>query len=170
MKKIRLAIVLVLVFVVVHAQENGLLSFNQLFPVDQQNVMGLNKLNQTEKEELRKHVVALLLSASQNIQKQLTNRPNSTFPNMDPQAFSGGVYVGVGSGHWIKEKIDSGDYILLEDGSLWEIASLDRLNTRLWLKTSSITVVEASGYPGYGYILINTDDGESARVRFVPSR
>ena len=83
---------------------------------------------------------------------------------------SGGTknYVGVGSGHWIQKNSMGGEMITLEDGSLWEINSIDRIYTGIWLPISEITVVEASQPIGeYKYILINTDDGEKALARYM---
>lgn len=74
-----------------------------------------------------------------------------------------GNYAGVGSGHWIREKIDGGSLIRLEDSSLWGIASWDRINTRLWLATEDIVVVEGVG----GYQLVNTDAKTSAEAKYL---
>ena len=54
------------------------------------------------------------------------------------------------SGHWIESNEQSGELIILEDGSVWEIS--DTLDSALWLPLSSITVCQ--------YSLINTDDNE----------
>ena len=78
-------------------------------------------------------------------------------------SMSKSTYSGVGGGHWISDNIDNGSYILLEDGSLWEIDSLDTIDTSLWLSISNITVIDN----GYNYILINTDDGEKAEAKFL---
>lgn len=77
-----------------------------------------------------------------------------------------GSYLGLGSGHWISDKIDRGTYILLEDRSLWEIDSFDRLDTNLWLRLDNITVVTDSQCLR-GYRLINTDDRTKACAKFV---
>jgi hypothetical protein len=54
------------------------------------------------------------------------------------------------SGHWIESNEQSGEIIILEDGSIWEVS--DTLDSSLWLPLSSITVCP--------YSLINTDDNE----------
>ena len=57
---------------------------------------------------------------------------------------------------------------MLEDGSLWEVARLDRLNGSLWLRMSTITVVEATdGVGGFNYLLVNTNDGESVHTKLI---
>ncbi len=75
-------------------------------------------------------------------------------------------FLDVGGRHWIKKNIDRGAYILLEDGSLWEVDRFEKLNAMLWLPMSNITIAESSrGNFGYDYLLINTDDGESVHAK-----
>jgi len=76
------------------------------------------------------------------------------------------VYSGVGSGHWVSENIDGGRIIKLEDGSLWEISPIDRIDTMLWLPTEDITVVESDN-PLYPYKLINTDAGDAVEAKLI---
>ncbi len=81
------------------------------------------------------------------------------------------VYSGLGGGHWVSNKIDSGNIIVLEDGSMWEIQSIDRIFTRLWLRITAITVLEASTPIGdYRYRLVNTDDNESVLAKYLGKR
>lgn len=71
------------------------------------------------------------------------------------------AYGGVGSGHWIKEKSDNGGFVTLEDGSLWEINAVDRVDTALWLPITDITVISSRDPIGdFKYELIDTEDGE----------
>jgi hypothetical protein len=77
-----------------------------------------------------------------------------------------GTYLGIGSNHWISKNIDHGALIQLEDKSIWEISSLDKLTTALWLPVSNITVIENSN-PFYPYRLVNSDDGESAEAKLI---
>lgn len=77
-------------------------------------------------------------------------------------------YLGTNGGHWIKSKVDGGAMIILEDGSLWQIDSVDRVDTALWLPITNVTVLRASSPIGeYKYVLINTDDGEKALAKFL---
>jgi hypothetical protein len=78
----------------------------------------------------------------------------------------GKVYSNPGGGHWVKEKANGGRLIILEDGSLWEINSVDRIETMLWLPTESIFVREIEGVVG-GYSLINTDSGDEVRAIYL---
>ncbi len=85
------------------------------------------------------------------------------------KALRGPEYGAVGDGHWVKEKIGRGEYILLEDGSLWEISRLDRIDTALWLNTESIVVLEnTSGL--LPYKLINTDSEDVVEAKYLGTR
>jgi hypothetical protein len=80
---------------------------------------------------------------------------------------STGTYAGVGGGHWIREKSDNGGFITLEDGSFWEINSIDRIDTGLWLPVTNITVIQSHNPVGdFKYELINTDD-EKALAKYM---
>jgi hypothetical protein len=76
--------------------------------------------------------------------------------------------LSIGGGHWIDEVSASGATISLEDGSLWLISPLDRIDTDLWLPVDDITVTHSRD-PSYPYRLVNTDEGETATARFLSS-
>lgn len=67
-----------------------------------------------------------------------------------PAGSTPSTYVGNSGGHWIKSKADNGGILILEDGSMWEINSLDRIDTSLWLPITNITVIKASSPIGDG--------------------
>ena len=93
---------------------------------------------------------------------QRSNAPSAGGPT------AGTTPYAVGGGHWIKSKADNGAIIILEDGSMWEISSLDRIETAIWLPISNITVLRASSPVGdYKYTLVNTDDGEKAQAKYL---
>jgi hypothetical protein len=77
-----------------------------------------------------------------------------------------GTYAGAGSGHWVKDKIDDGAMIRLDDGSLREISSVDKINTELWLATEDITVTESKN-PSCPYTLVNTSSKDSAEAKLI---
>ena len=80
-------------------------------------------------------------------------------------------YPGGSSGHWIQENIDSGSMIILEDGSIWQIDPMDKIEAMLWLPISNITVVISNNVsPGYDYLIINTYDGEKAHAKYLGSK
>ena len=56
-------------------------------------------------------------------------------------------------GHWVQSVSSGGEIVKLEDGSIWEISAIDRIDTTLWLVTEEITVC--------GDRLINTDTGDA---------
>lgn len=67
--------------------------------------------------------------------------------------------------HWIWKNID-GEYIKLEDGSLWEVAPSDQVDTLLWLPADNITVIKSNN-PFYPFLFINTDEKEKAEVKLL---
>jgi hypothetical protein len=91
---------------------------------------------------------------------------NPIAQQISPPIARGGVryfYSSTGEGHWIKSKNDDGDIITLEDGSIWQVDPMDRVDTALWLPITNITVIESED----GYLLINTDDGEKANAQLL---
>lgn len=95
----------------------------------------------------------------------LSSQPASK-PKQNTSQYSGGR-----SGHSIQENIDSGSMMILEDGSIWEIDPLDKIDAMLWLPISNITIIISnSGSLGYDYLLINTDDGEKAHAKYLGSK
>jgi hypothetical protein len=84
------------------------------------------------------------------------------------QSLPSGTYTGVGGGHWISEVSSNGAIITLEDGSLWEVSALDRVDTALWLPTTNITVLRSQSPVGdFKYTLVNKDDGEKALAKYL---
>ena len=57
------------------------------------------------------------------------------------------------NGHWIKNNIDRGRFIELENGSVWKINPIDRVTTSIWLPTTEITICDN--------MLVNTQDHEA---------
>jgi hypothetical protein len=82
------------------------------------------------------------------------------------QQVDSSVYAGTGTGHWILENMNNGEFIKLEDGSLWETSPFDRIHAALWLPISRITILESRN-PVYPYVLINSDDGEKAEAKLI---
>jgi hypothetical protein len=78
------------------------------------------------------------------------------------------AYTGSGSGHWVRSTADDGAIVILEDGSMWDVNPLDRINTSLWLPVSNVTILKASPAVGeYKYSLVNTDDKEKALAKYL---
>ena len=60
---------------------------------------------------------------------------------------------GCESGHWVDSILSDGEIVKLEDGSIWQIDSIDTVDSSLWLETDDVTVCEGK--------LVNTDDHSS---------
>jgi hypothetical protein len=59
--------------------------------------------------------------------------------------------------HWIRSKSSDGAIISLEDGSVWEVDAVDRIDSGLWLETEDGVI--------WGSEMINLENGESVHVR-----
>jgi hypothetical protein len=90
-----------------------------------------------------------------------------------PQIPPGGYrYPGqLGSGHSITSISGKGtvhELVVLEDGSLWQISSLEDLQTSLWLSGNPIIVAPTSDDPTFHpYTLINTALNTSAAAEYI---
>ncbi|MFC1608031.1 hypothetical protein ACFL47_08680 [Candidatus Latescibacterota bacterium] len=152
-KQISTVLIVLGVLTICFAQTGkSIVSFDDLFPINQQKRMGLHKLNDNEREALRLHVESLIVALVSS--SSSPSSPSKT-------------YTSVGSGHWIKKNVDSGDYIILEDGSLWKISPIDKIDAMLWLPISNITVLNSPDIPTYDYLLVNTDDGEKVNAKYM---
>ena len=68
-------------------------------------------------------------------------------------ALSTGTAAACEDGHWIESVSSDGRIVILEDGSVWEVDPVDRIDSMLWLPVSEIVACDDK--------LINTDDGET---------
>lgn len=75
---------------------------------------------------------------------------------------TGGNYSGLDQKHAVKEKVDNGSFILLDDGSMWQIAPIDRASSALWLPQDSILVLKNDNLL-YPYKLVSGRDTVEAR-------
>jgi hypothetical protein len=60
---------------------------------------------------------------------------------------------GCEAGHWVDSVLSDGEIVKLEDGSTWQVDSVDAVDSSLWLETDDVTVCDGK--------LINTDDKSS---------
>jgi hypothetical protein len=60
---------------------------------------------------------------------------------------------GCESGHWVDSVLSDGEVVKLEDGSIWQIDSVDTVDSSLWLETEDVIVCDGK--------LIDTDDHSS---------
>jgi hypothetical protein len=61
--------------------------------------------------------------------------------------------AGCESGHWVESVSNDGQIVKLEDGSIWEVDSVDAIDSALWLPTTDIVACDDK--------LINTEDNET---------
>jgi hypothetical protein len=163
----RKATILLLVLIVqsapVLAQSQQVLDLDEIMSEQDQQAAGLSKLSEAERAALERWITDWSLKIYEMGAQGTADNSSSA-----PTGSTGNIYSGVGGGHWISKVIDNGAYIRLEDGSLWEVASVDRVYTSIWLPVTEITVIKAENAVGdYSYLLINTDDGEKAYARLV---
>lgn len=120
---------------------------------------GLDKLSAEEISVLNEWLAGFTVTVFEYAKKQSGTNPSA--PPTD-------IYSSPGSGHWVRSNSDGGRIITLEDGSTWEISSIDRIYTMLWLPLTNITVTESDHPVGkYRYLLLNTDDGETAQAKLL---
>ena len=66
---------------------------------------------------------------------------------------------GCESGHWVQDVMADGEFVKLEDGSVWEIDVVDQIDTMLWLPATDIIACPDK--------LINTEDNETVGARRI---
>lgn len=64
--------------------------------------------------------------------------------------------TGCEEGHWISSISSGGEIVILEDRSVWQVDSVDTIDTSLWLPTEDIIIC--------GNTMINVDNGEKVGV------
>lgn len=69
-------------------------------------------------------------------------------------------YPGLNNGHWVKRIINNGRIVVLEDGSLWQVAPMDANKALYWLPVANVTVMHNSGV--FPYRLINLEDAHGS--------
>jgi hypothetical protein len=70
--------------------------------------------------------------------------------------FSAPAFAGCENGHWVKSVSSNGEIVILEDGSVWQVDSVDAIDSALWLPTTNIVACDDK--------LVNTDDGETVEA------
>ena len=81
----------------------------------------------------------------------------STSPGISRRAARGRGASDCDDGHWVDSVSDDGTIVKLEDGSVWEIDSVDAIDSALWLPTTEIIACDDK--------LINTDDNETVSAQ-----
>lgn len=79
-----------------------------------------------------------------------------------------GVYSDEDSEHYLEANYNDGSMIVLEDGSMWEIDTMDQMISTSWKFNDIITVSSSGGK--YDYVLSNSEDGKRVRANFIGKR
>jgi len=107
----------------------------------------------------------------QAINQQKTNDQPPLEKKIKKYPKAGAGYVGIGGQRFIQTIIGNGEFVVLEDNSIWQIEPIDSVISCIWLPTSRIRVIESSeGLAGYDYQIINIDDREKAHARYIGQR
>ena len=80
------------------------------------------------------------------------------------------TYAALGGGHLLREVSRDGRYIVLEDGSRWEVHPRDWYQTVSWELSANMTVRTARGDGGFDYELVNTTSDEGALAKYAPKK
>jgi hypothetical protein len=75
-------------------------------------------------------------------------------------------YTRLSDEHWLRDKLEYGRIVILEDESLWEVHPSDRAITNRWLRISTINITQTQK-EGYPYVLSNTIENQEARATYL---
>lgn len=127
------------------------LSLDKVMTTQQQTSTGVSKLSAQERTALEEWLTKFAMTVATEVSKKSSVSTRA------------GTYAGVGQKHWVREKIDSGAFIKLEDGSLWQISPMDKINTMLWLPIDNVVVTGGTN-PLYPYKLVGERDSAEAKL------
>lgn len=90
-------------------------------------------------------------------------------PTMDATACK--AYAATGDKEFITENAD-GKILILSDGSMWEVAGTDTIDSALWLSADDVVVMRADNPVGcFSYTLINaSEQAEKVSARYLGQR
>ena len=142
----------------VRAQKLERIPIDELMTAQERKATGIDRLRVSEKAALEEWLWELL---NEVYQKGIEDA-------IKLQMLTKRMYPGVGMTHWIRRVMAGGDLILLEDGSVWKVFSMDRIHTVLWLPSEEVVVLEAAQPVGeFGYILVNTSNGTQVYAKYI---
>lgn len=143
------------------AQSATVITMDKVMTDEQLRATGIDRLEPMQRAALDRWLSEYTVRLIGLAQRSADPTPKT---NASPQA----TYTGSGGGHWIKSNASNGGMIVLEDGSIWEVSPVDRIDTALWLPVTDITILRASRPVGdYKYMLVNKEDGEKALAKFL---
>lgn len=65
----------------------------------------------------------------------------------------------------VREVSNSGEKIVLEDGSVWEIYFIDRVKTSIWLPVATKVIMQSKQRGVYPYTTVLEKEGTGQQVR-----
>ncbi len=143
------------------AQSEPLLTVEKVMTGEQLRTTGVDSLTPGQRSALDRWLSDYTIRIIQLAHP--SDKPATSGPVLPPPA-----YGGSSGDHWIRSKADNGAIVILEDGSMWEVNSIDRIYSSLWLPISNVRILKASSPVGdYKFTLINTDDGEKALAKYL---
>ena len=138
-------IIIVLLSSISYSKKNFVINLDDLMTPEEQKKTGISKLTEAEKEELEKWLTGIFIMTASEISK---------------------IHQKLGGErHWIKEKLDGGRYLILENNIVWEISPLDRVNTFLWMPLEDVLIIKNDHGFLYPYKIINVDNNETVDAK-----
>jgi hypothetical protein len=131
------------------------LSLDAVMSKADQDRTGVSKLSPKERAALEQWLTDFAITMA-----------TKTAADASPEPKAAG-YAGFGQKHWVKSNAGGGKFIQLEDGSLWEVSPIDKINTMLWLPLDDVVVVESKN-PLYPYKLVGERDAAEAKLVTSP--
>jgi len=126
---------------------------------------GVKPLDSMTPQDLRQTGVNTLTSEQQvSLNKWIYDFAFRVYKAASEQSAHANEYNSTGGGHWIDDNKD-GEFITLEDGSIWLVDSYDQIDSSLWLPVTDIKVSKESGARMYS--LTNTEDHEKVHAKFI---
>jgi len=105
------------------AQQSPIVTMDSVMTVQEMRETGVGALNSARRAVLDKWLTEYTLKIIQIAQPRTPTAGTSN---------SSQIHPGTAGGHWIKSTASNGALVTLEDGSLWDINSIDRIDTMLW--------------------------------------
>lgn len=109
---------------------------------------GLHKLTDAELANLEKTIVTIAYAVSVTMQENTVLFSDTT------------SIQSTGTKHWIKSKSDDGSIITLEDGSVWQVDQINRIDTILWLPTENVLILDQN-------TLLNIDQKQKVSAKRI---
>lgn len=106
--------------------------------------------------------------SNQPLDRFLSGTPTTASPRASTSSPSGGAYAATGVKWWVSRVESGGSIVTLSDGSRWEIYSIDRIHTMLWLPVDDVTVSLARSPIGsYRYTLRHERSGREVLGEYL---